>query len=265
MSLQACKASYAVGGRRLIERFELAVEPGEILMLAGNNGAGKSTLLSLLAGCPTPDEGEVRLESRALTAWPASALAARRAILPQSPSLAFDFPVCEVVRLGALPHAASSGEIAEGVLEVLRWMDLDVLAQRGYFSLSGGERQRVHLARVLLQVRLAREAPCYLLLDEPLAALDLAHQYALMRRLRRLVSIRDESGGARLGVVLVTHDLNVAWRYADRVCLLKAGCRYAVGATAEVMTAGNIRAVFGVDAEVTERAVVTRPLPSDDA
>lgn len=264
MSLRACKVSYSVAGRRLIEGFDLAVEPGELLMIAGNNGAGKSTLLSLLAGCPEPDEGEVVFESRALSTWSAQALAARRAILPQSPSLAFDFPVHEVVGLGALPHAAPADEIAGRTAEVMHWMDLDGFAQRGYFSLSGGERQRVHLARVLLQVRLARAAPCYLLLDEPLAALDLAHQYALMKRLRRLVSPDRESEEARLGVAMVTHDLNVALHYADRVCLLKAGRRHAVGATAEVVTAGNVRTVFGVDAEVTEHAVVTRPLREDE-
>ncbi len=263
MSLQAHQVAYAVDGRCLIARFDLTVTAGEILMLAGDNGAGKSTLLSLLAGCPPPHAGEVTLESRPLAAWPASELAARRAILPQSPSLAFDFPVSEVVKLGALPHAVRADELERRAREVMQWMDVAHLAERGCFSLSGGERQRVHLARVLLQIRLASAGRRYLLLDEPLAALDLAHQYALMNCLRRLAGSRQRSGEASVGVVLVTHDLNIALRYADRMCLLKAGRRHAAGGTAEVLTPANIRAVFGVDAEVTRRAVITRPVADE--
>ncbi len=257
MSLQARNVSCIRGGRRLIESFDLSVEVGEIVMLAGNNGAGKSTLLSLFAGCPLPSMGEVVLESQPLTRWPVSELAVRRAILPQSPSLAFDFSVSEVVALGALPHALRADEIRQRMCEVMRWMDVAHLADRRCFSLSGGERQRVHLARVLLQVHLAPGLPRYLLLDEPFAALDLAHQYALMECLCGLVG---SERGAGIGVVSVVHDLNLALRYADRVCLLKAGRRYALGGFAEVVTSANMRAVFDVDAIITEHAVVTQPM-----
>ncbi len=258
MSLQARDVSYAVGGRCLVGPVALTAEVGEVLVLAGNNGAGKSTLLSLLAGCPSPSAGEVLLESRPLAAWSAAELAVRRAILPQSPSLAFDFRVDEVVRLGTLPHAADADEVEQRTREVMQWLDVARFAARGYFELSGGERQRVQLARVLLQACLARTTPRYLLLDEPLAALDLAHQYALMERLRHLAA-----SAPGVGVVLVTHDLNIALRYADRICLLRARRCHATGKTAEVLTPGNIRAVFGVDAEVTKQVVTTRSVAAD--
>ena len=260
MSLEAHDVSYAVDGRRLIARFDLKVEAGEIMMLVGNNGAGKSTLLGLLAGCVPPREGTVTLDSRPLGDLPASELATRRAVLPQSPSLAFDFPVSELVRFGGLPYAVRADELERRAREVMRSMDLLRLADRGYFSLSGGERQRAHLARVLLQVHLAAPGRCYLLLDEPLAALDLAHQYALMEYLRHLAAPGEGPENPGVGIVVVTHDLGIVLRYADRVCLLKEGCRYAEGKIAEVLTPGNIRGVFGVAAELTDQAVITRPL-----
>ena len=263
MSLRAHGVSYAVGGRYLISRLDFGIEVGEIVMLVGDNGAGKSTLLSLIAGCPLPGEGEVTLESRPLSAWSASELAMRRAVLPQSPALAFDFPVPEVVRLGSLPHAVRSDELERHCDEVMRWVDILQFADRGYFSLSGGERQRVHLARVLLQVRLSSSRQCYLLLDEPLAALDMAHQYALMECLRRLAAPSGNSESLGVGVVVVTHDLNIVLRYADRACFLKAGRCHASGRTAEVLTPENIRAVFNVAAEVTPKAVVTQPIASE--
>ena len=254
MSLHACSVSYSIGGHCLLERFELEIEIGEIVMLVGNNGAGKSTALNLLAGCPQPSTGEVMLESRPLTEWAAGELAARRAILPQSSSLAFDFTAAEVVALGAPSRALRAMAFKQHVHDAMERMDVAQFADRGYFSLSGGERQRVHLARVFLQISLVPSVPRYLLLDEPLVSLDLAHQYAVLDQLRRLAAVD-------VGIVFVTHDLNIARRYASRVCLLKAGRCYAQGAAADIITATNIRAVFGVEALVArDDTVVTRPL-----
>ena len=264
MSLRADNVCYAVGAGRVLENIALTVVTGEILALVGLNGSGKSTLLSLLAGCPLPNSGEVTLETRPLADWSMAEVAMRRAILPQAPTLAFDFPVLEMVKLGAIPHRVSGDELEYNLREVIRWMDLAHLAERRCFSLSGGELQRVHLARVLLQINLQPSLPRYLLLDEPLAALDIAHQYALMERLRQLISAPRSIG---IGVVLVTHDLNVALNYADRVCLLRAGRCRAIGPTAKVMTADQIREVFGVNAAFSEpsggtRWVATYPVES---
>ena len=259
MSLSCKDISYSIGTQLLIKSFNLSIEIGEILMLAGNNGAGKSTLLSLFAGCSSPSKGEVILDSNQLSNWSRSELAMRRAILPQSPSLAFDFPVSEVVKFGALPHSVHVEHIEQCSSEVMEWVDVLHLSDRGYFSLSGGERQRVHLARVLLQIHLVPTVPRYLILDEPLATLDLAHQYELMECLRRLVSSSQKFG---VGIILVTHDFNIALRYADRICLIETGSCYVVGSARKVLTCKNIRDVFGVDAEVTQQYVVTQPLVS---
>ena len=256
MSLQCKNVSYAVGESCLVRGFDLSVKLGEILAIVGNNGAGKSTLLSLLAGCPAPDSGEVLLESRPLAQWRLPELAVRRAVLPQSPSIAFDYKVSEVVRLGALPHPLRGGELRERLLEAMRGADVSHLRNRRYFSLSGGESQRVHLARVLLQLSLNPKLPRYLLLDEPLAMIDLRHQYAIMGFLRTLVSADPESG---IGIALVTHDLNIAMRYADRVCFVKAGSCYATETTARAMTPGNLRAVFDIDAKIVQQTVITWP------
>ena len=257
MSLQCKNVSYAIGEHALIKHFNFSLELGEILVIVGNNGAGKSTLLGLLAGCPMPDSGEVLLESRPLADWRLSDLAVRRAVLPQSPSIAFNFKVSEVVRLGALPHPVQDQKLGERLLEAMQWVDISHLQNRGYFSLSGGERQRVHLARVLLQLGLNPTVPRYLLLDEPLAMLDLMHQYMFMELLRTLVSSDSESG---IGIALVTHDLNIAMRYADRVCFVKAGRCYVTETTAKAMTPGNLQAVFDVNAKIVQQTVITWPL-----
>lgn len=221
----------------------LSLVPGELLALAGPNAAGKSTLLEALAGTTTPHTGSVSLDGRTLTQWSCNALARRRAVLPQHDALSFAFRVEEVVELGLMPHAPVA-EAAEVVHEALQRAGVAHLIGRRYTDLSGGERRRVQLARVLAQVHCAApDAPCYLLLDEPTASLDLAHQHAVMAVLRDLVS-----GG--FGVLAVVHDLNLAARYADRLALLQAGRLQGCGRVHDMLDASRLEAVFGVGVRV---------------
>ena len=217
-----------VAGR--LEAVTAALEPGRITAICGPNGAGKSTLLQCLTGLIEPKGGAVLLGGAPLRAG--RERARRIGYLPQVGEIAWDMSVASLAALGRLPH----GDRSEAqVVAALAALDLTGLAERPVSTLSGGERARALLARVL-----AGE-PEWILADEPLAALDLAHQLALLGRLRA-------AAGQGAGVVLVLHDLALAMNHADRVLVLERGCLVADGAPEEALTAELIARVWGVTA-----------------
>lgn len=206
-------------GRLLLDHVSLTARPGEVLAIVGPNGAGKSTLLHVLAGLITPDSGQVRLDGAPLSGLSPEALARRRALMLQSVHIAFPFRVHEIVALGRAPHGGGEGARDGWIIDqVLARFDIGHLAERDVTTLSGGERQRAHLARALAQVwdAPADAASRFLLLDEPTASLDPAHQLTALEAARRFAG----EGG---GVIAVLHDLRLARAYADRVALLRGG------------------------------------------
>ena len=205
---------------------------GEITAICGPNGAGKSTLLAALAGLIAPDTGSAYLGEDDLATLHPQRRARRIGYLPQSGEVAWDVSVANLVRLGRLPHR-DRGE--EAVAHAMSACSLGEFAERPVSTLSGGEKARVLLARVL-----AGE-PDWILADEPLAALDLAHQLALLRVLRA------EADAGR-GVVLVLHDLPLAMNYADRVLVLAEGALKADGDPQEALSEKAIGEVWGVGA-----------------
>ncbi|TAJ51678.1 MAG: heme ABC transporter ATP-binding protein [Nevskiaceae bacterium] len=229
-------------GRDLLNGVSLTVRPGELHAVLGVNGAGKSTLLKLLAGDLRPSRGEVAMNGRPLRSWPSRHRARLRAVLPQGESLRFAFTVREVVALGRYSALTGKPE-QEASLITAAMADADILplAERSYLQLSGGERQRAQLARVLAQLALLPDQAAsqrYLLLDEPTAALDLAHQHACMTLLRRRL-------GENLGVLAVLHDLNLASTYADTISLLHQGRLLAQGSPAAVLTPELLGQAYG--------------------
>ncbi|MDZ7866201.1 heme ABC transporter ATP-binding protein [Acidovorax sp.] len=231
-----------LAGRPLLATVHAHLAPGRVTAILGPNGAGKSTLLSMLSGQRAPRSGSVGLGGRALSAIAAPELARLRAVLPQETAVAFDFTVQEVVEMGRFPHRQSPSRqetrIAHDAMEAT---GVAHLAQRCVNTLSGGERARAHLARALAQIWEPRPdgATRWLLLDEPTAALDLAHQHQAMALVRRWAV---EQG---IGVVAVLHDLNLALRYAHDVVLMGAG-RCDVGPTEQALDAAAIARVWGV-------------------
>ena len=221
-----------------------ALEPGSITAICGPNGAGKSSLLQCLAGLLAPDQGMVTLEGAMLSSLHPRERAQAIGYLPQSGEVAWDVAVRNLVALGRLPHRDRGEAQVEAALTAL---DLQALADRPVSQLSGGEKERALLARVL-----AGE-PRWILADEPLAALDLGHQLALLRHLRRAAN-----QGA--GVVLVLHDLALAMNHADRVIVLERGTTAADGSPEEALSSAVIGQVWGVPArwlgETGARALV---------
>ena len=225
-----------------------ALQPGMVTAICGPNGAGKSTLLATLAGLLKPQGGTVTLDGAPLAALPPRARAQRIGFLPQAGEVAWDMAVAQLVALGRLPHGDAQGAGRDRIDAALAALALEPLAGRPVSQLSGGERARVLLARVLAG------DPRWILADEPLAALDLAHQIALLARLRE--AARDGAG-----VVLVVHDLALAMNHADRVLVLDQGRLAADGPAAEALAEEVIARVWGVDVrwlgEPGARALVT--------
>ncbi len=208
------------------------LEPGRITAICGPNGAGKSSLLQCLAGLLAPDAGCVALDGGDLARLHPRTRAQAIGYLPQDGEVAWDVAVRSLVALGRLPHRdRGTAEINAALLA----LDLEDLSDRPVSRLSGGERARALLARVLAGT------PRWILADEPLAALDIAHQLRLLAHLRRAAN-----GGA--GVVLVLHDLALAMNHTDRVMMLDVGRKAADGTPEEALSADVIENVWGVPA-----------------
>jgi len=209
------------------------LRPGEVTAICGPNGAGKSTLLACLAGLLVPDSGAMILDAAPLSNLTPQARAQAIGYLPQTPEIAWDVSVATLVSLGRIPWPGAGGE--EAVDRALAAMDLEALRHRPVSRLSGGERARALMARVL-----AGE-PKWLLADEPLANLDLAHAARLVAEFRAQAAF-----GA--GVVLVLHDLAQAMNHADRVLVLYGGKLVADGPPGDALSGEVIARVWGVQA-----------------
>ncbi len=244
LALEASGINFQAGGRLLLEGVSCRIEPGKVVALVGPNGAGKTTLLRVLSGELTPHAGSVTLNGEGIDQYSATRLALHRAVLPQSSTLAFPFLVEDVVLMGRAPHVQGH-ETARDIQiarEAMQNVEVEHLVGRNYLTLSGGEKQRVHLARVLAQLLGAPE-PHYLLLDEPIANLDLAHQCQLMRLLRK-------QARAGAGIFIILHDLNFAARYADEVIILAKGKKVASGLPTEVLNEALLREVFAIETHI---------------
>lgn len=241
MNLRAEQLGVRAGVRWLIRDVSLELRPGRLCVLLGGNGAGKTTLLRVFAGDITPDQGTVSLDGRALAQWAPRELARRRAVLTQHDSLRFPFTAAEVVGLSGLPWAGSSDRHrAEIVTAALTAAHAVEFTSRLYTQLSGGERGRVRFARALAQVW--EQPDGMLLLDEPVAHFDFAHQHHCMEQART----RARAG---LSVLAVLHDPNLAMRYADDVAMLREGRLISSGPAGELLTAQRLSVLYDTAVE----------------
>jgi iron complex transport system ATP-binding protein len=223
----------------VLDQVSTAVHAGEVVAVVGPNGAGKSTLLSVLAGDLEPDGGTVTLDGQPLGHWTVLEMALRRAVLLQRVEVSFAFTAFEVVRMGRVPWAGTPLEDLDDAVVAAAMADTDVteFGPRSLTSLSGGEQARVALSRVLAQ------QAGVLLLDEPTASLDIAHQEQVLA----LARTRADAGDA---VLVVLHDLGLAASHADRAVVLAGGAVRADGPPAEVFTSELLSDVYRHPIEV---------------
>ena len=242
MSLSAHDLLVRHGERRVLDVPFVQLKAGQVHAVLGPNGAGKSTFMHALCGLQGGSARHVHLHGKALSDWDTVELARHRALLSQELQVPFDFSVRDIVRMGRHPHAHRphplEGELVEQCLDTVGALHL---IDRLHAGLSGGEKARVQLARVLAQVTPHPDdhMPRWLLLDEPTAALDLAHQHAVMRLMRQLA---DQGHG----VIAVLHDLNLAQAYADQALVMREGRLDAIGRCEEVLQPPLIQRIWGV-------------------
>lgn len=257
--LAASDIYLSLGGAPILRGLSIALRPYEFVAVIGPNGAGKSSLMNVLSGVMEADDGDVTLDGCHLSNWRPEALACRRAVMPQTPTLSFPFNALNVVLLGRSPYVGSSSrrldlQVAEAALEETGALHL---VERIYPTLSGGERQRVHLARILAQIwptETEKEpASRYLLLDEPTNNLDIAHQHAMMATASRFAK-------AGYGVLAILHDPNIAAIYADRICVLDAGRIVADGPPETIITPTLLERTFGLRVTVMLHPEHGRPV-----
>ena len=241
--LTAQGLSVTLSGRAVLHDVSLALPSGRLVALVGPNGAGKTTLLRALAGL-IPSEGTVHVGGDALSALSLRERARRFGYLPQGHMVHWPLPARDIVALGRYPHGATdparlTPADAEAVARAMRIADVVDFAERPVTELSGGERSRVALARVL-----AVEAPV-ILADEPTSSLDPRHQIDVMKTLRLAT-------GKGALVIVVTHDLGLAARFADTILVLSDGRLVSQGAPMEALSEQIMADVFRIRAYRTE-------------
>ncbi|MEH3147391.1 MAG: ATP-binding cassette domain-containing protein [Methylobacterium frigidaeris] len=245
-------AAFRVPGRTLLAPLTATLPARRVIGLIGHNGSGKSTLVRLLARQLPAGSGTIRFAGRPLAAWGDRAFARWVAYLPQQPPAAAGLLVRELVALGRYPWHGALGrfgaEDRRQVAQALALTGTESLAGRLVDTLSGGERQRAWLAMLV-----AQDAGC-LLLDEPISALDVAHQVEVLALVRRLA--RDRG----LGVVVVLHDVNMAARFCDEILALRGGRLIARGSPEVIMTPAGLEAIYGVPMGVMPHPETGEPL-----
>ena len=220
----------------------LTAEAGKLLCILGPNGSGKTTLLRCLLGFLRPDSGEILLDDRPLGKHSRGALARLMAYVPQTPQSAFAFTVRELVLMGRLAHTGLLGLAGKQDLDVVRQAMImtgtEALADRTLEELSGGEAQCAMVARALAQ------QPSVMLLDEPTSHLDLRNQLIIHRMMQRLA----HDWG--MAVVCISHDVNLAARFADALILMRSGQVIAAGEAAAVVRADLLERTYDVKVEL---------------
>ena len=227
---------YAGGGAPALSGVSLTVEAGSLLAVLGPNGSGKSTLMRALLGVVPVESGTALIDGRPVASWNRPELARSVGAVAQTESIAFPISVRELVAMGRYPHSGplspETDEDRAAIREALDACDLGRLAHRDATTLSGGEFQRARIARALAQ------KPKALLLDEPTSSLDVRHQMAILELLRR-------SADAGMAVLVVTHGLDLAAQFSDRLLLLSEGAVAAAGRPEEVLREETLSDVYG--------------------
>jgi iron complex transport system ATP-binding protein len=236
--LEIRNLNFSYGKNSVLKDINYSATAGEFISIIGPNGAGKSTLVKMMDGILNTEDSEILLEGKSITDFSRKELAQKIAYLPQDSKFTFAYTVREVVMMGRFPYLKGVlTYTAEDLLiakEMMALMEIDQFAERSFNELSGGEKQRVLIASALAQ------QPKIILLDEPTSALDLHHQIAIYHILKKLQTEQN------LTIVVVTHDINLAAQYCERITLMGNGTIIRDGAPKNVLQFNLLQETFGV-------------------
>jgi len=236
---------FRYGATPVLQGITTNIEPGEFVAVVGPNGAGKSTLLKIMAALLKKYSGSVAFKGAEIAHLMPRDIAQRVAFVPQETHVMFPFSVGEIIMMGRLPHR--NGGLFESAQDdyrarqAMQLTDTTSIASKTFNQLSGGERQRVVLASALAQ------DPAVLLLDEPTVYLDLKHQIQFYDIIEKLNAER------HMTIISVTHDINLAARYAHRMIAIRDGRLAADGSPQEVLTPNNMHDIFEINTSIVRR------------
>ncbi len=254
MSLELLNICAPISSTYSLKEIGFSLEGGNTTAIIGPNGAGKTSLLRAICGDLPISSGEILFNSKPTHQWSEQDKALCMAVLPQHSLLDFPFSAHEVVTMGRIPHSTSSKRNREIVDKALKLVDCQHLTSRSYVNLSGGEKQRIQLARVAAQIwEPVDVGERCLILDEPSASLDLAHQEMVVELFRYFAH-------QGVAIIVVLHDLNLAAKCADKMLVLDDGKMAAFGTPKEVVTESMLKQVFNTSALVQVNPLSATPL-----
>jgi iron complex transport system ATP-binding protein len=242
--IQVKNLTYTIGKKQILNNISFQIEKGKIYGILGTNGSGKSTLLKALSRINPVKSSTIFLDGKDINQYSSKQLAQTIALVPQQTNLMFDFSALQLALMGRIPYqkplySDSEEDLAivkESMLLTNTWHLRDMNAQ----NLSGGEFQRLIIARALSQ-----QTPV-LMLDEPVSALDIRHQFDIMNLLKKI------NKDTNTTILIILHDLNLALKYCDEVILLNKGELVAKGESKQVLTQENISKHFGIKVDIVD-------------
>ncbi len=244
--------AFKIPSRTLLHSISLSFERGKVYGLIGHNGSGKSTLIKLLAKQTIPTSGQIWFENCKLADWSSREFAKQVAYLPQHLPQATNLTAQELIAMGRYAwnglFGSNKQKDSEAIEQALKLTHTEKFADQIVDLLSGGERSRIWLAMLLAQ------QSQFLLLDEPLAALDIAHQVEVMELVQKLAH------KLNLGVIIVIHDINLAARYCDELVALHSGKLLAQGNAFEIVNTPKLKEIYGIELNVIEHPETKRPV-----
>ena len=220
MSIEVQNISYKINNNQILKNVSLTIDEGKICSILGPNGSGKSTLIKIISGDIKPQKGFIFFNDKKLNDISIEDRAKIRSVMSQSQQIFFDFSVREIIEMGWIEENRMyiKSNLNESLQRVANECEISNLVDRKFNSLSGGEQRRVHFARTLIQLynKIELNNKRFLILDEPTANLDLLHELKLIRKLK-------EKADEGFGVLIVLHDLNIAYNFSDKIALINNG------------------------------------------
>ncbi len=259
MELKINDVSFSYSSVPVLHDVSFELGGNELVSILGPNGVGKSTLIHCINKILAPTSGTVLIDGKDVSEIKLKELAKQIGYVPYSANDSFPLSVIDTVMIGRHPHSkwGTLDKDLDIVYDTLRMLGISHLAMRPFNELSAGQHQKVMLARGLVQ------EPEILLLDEPTSNLDVRHQLDVTKMLKRL------SREKNILIIMISHDINIAAKYSDKIILMHKGSVFDMGEPNKVITAENLRTVYGVTAEITKdddapHVVLKDALPMDE-